>query len=278
MFRARQVLVVIMVFNTNCVEKPIKSGLERVGRFIGQHPWWFVIIPLSLSATLGVGFYFIEDRKTNDIVQQFTPHNGYAKMEKHFFETFFQSNIDKDDDDDNSEDNLFSALRLTTEGTYASAIFTSRTDVLSEDALEEILLVDNHVKRMSVEYDRLKFSYIDVCARVNESCQENILLKVLDYNASNIHGFNLTFPVYHDQALGDVHLEHSVGQVEVDRNGFVQSAKAVRLIYYLRQTNSMLEDAWLNGFVDLLSNKSTNVTQVRQDFLRYLIYELEESN
>ncbi|KAM9439698.1 LOW QUALITY PROTEIN: patched domain-containing protein 3 [Clarias gariepinus] len=251
-----------MVFNTNCVEKPIKSGLERVGRFIGQHPWWFVIIPLSLSATLGVGFYFIEDRKTNDIVQQFTPHNGYAKMEKHFFETFFQSNIDKDDDDDDSEDNLFSALRLTTEGTYASAIFTSRTDVLSKDALEEILLVDNHVKRMSVEYDRLKFSYIDVCARVNESCQENILLKVLDYNASNIHGFNLTFPVYHDQALGDVHLENSVGQVEVDRNGFVQSAKAVRLIYYLRQTNSMLEDAWLNGFVDLLSNQSTNVTQV----------------
>ncbi|MCJ8745231.1 hypothetical protein PDJAM_G00127960 [Pangasius djambal] len=254
--------MVTMVFTTNCVEKPIRSCLERVGRFIGRYPWWFIIIPLSLSAVLGVGFYFLEDRKSNDIVKQFTPHDGHAKMEKHFYETFFQSSDDKDDDDDNDDDDLFSALRLSTDGIYASAIFTCGMNVLSENALAEILRVDDHVRRMTVEYDGREFSYNDVCARVNESCQENILLKVLDYNASNIHGLNLTFPVHHNSALGVVHLEHSVGQVEVDGNGIVQSAKAVRIIYYLRQTNSLLEKAWLNDFVNLLSNKSTYVTQV----------------
>lgn len=257
-----RVLMVIMVFTTNCVEKPIRSCLERVGRFVGQHPWWFIMFPLCLSTVLGVGFYFLEDRMSNDIVKEFTPHDGHAKMEKHFYETVFQSSDDQDDD---GED-LFSALRLSTDGIYASAIFTCGTNVLSEDALAEILRVDDEVRRMTVDYDGQNFSYGDVCARVNRSCQENVLLKVLDYNANNIHRLNLTFPVYHDKTLGRVHLEPSVGQVEVDGNGFVQSAKAARLVYYLRKTNSVLEKAWLNDFVDLLSNKSTYVTQVRQDF------------
>ncbi|KAK3534725.1 hypothetical protein QTP86_023971, partial [Hemibagrus guttatus] len=257
--------MVTMMFTTNWVEKPVRSCLERLGRFIGQHPWWFIVIPISLSAALGVGFYFLEDRKSNEIMTQFTPHDGQAKTEKHFFETFFQSSNNKDnddDDDDDEDDDLFSALRLSTDGTYASAIFTCEKNVLSEDALAEILHVDDHVRRMNVEYDGREFSYGDVCARVNKSCQENILLKVLDYNASNIHRFNLTFPVYHDNTLGTVHLEHSVGQVEVDGDGFVRSAKAVRLVYYLRQTNSVLEKAWLEDFLNLLSNKSTYVTQV----------------
>ncbi|XP_060721997.1 patched domain-containing protein 3 [Tachysurus vachellii] len=259
--------MVTMVFTTNCVEKPVRSCLESLGRFIGRHPWWFIVIPISLSSALGVGFYFVEDRKSNDIVKQFTPRDGQAKAEKHFFESFFQSSSNKDkndddDDNDDEDDDLFSALRLSTDGTYASAIFTCEMNVLSEDALTEILHVDKHVRKMTVKYDGREFSYSDVCARVNESCQENILLKVLDYNAINIHRFNLTFPVYHDNTFGAVRLEHSVGHVEVDGDGFVQSAKAVRLTYYLRQTNNVLENAWLDDFVNLLSNKSTYLTQV----------------
>lgn len=269
--------MVTMGFTTNCVEKPVRSCLEKVGRFIGRHPWWFIIIPISLSAALGVGFYFLEDRKSNDIVEQFTPHNGHAKIERRFYEIFFRNIDDNHDDDDDSDDiddgddddngnDVFSALRLSTDGMYASLIFTCATNVLSEDALAEILNVDDRVKRMTVEYDRQEFSYNDVCAQVNRTCQENMLPKVLDYNASNIHRLNLTFPVYHDKILGAVHLGHSFGQVEVDRDGFVQNATAVRLIYYLRQAHSMLENAWLDGFVNLLSNKSTNFTQVSQGF------------
>lgn len=224
------------------------------------------MVPLCLSVVLGVGFYFLEDRISNDIVKQFTPHDGHAKLEKHFYETLFQNGEDQNDIGSAGDESLFSSLRLITDGTYASAIFTCGTNVLSEDALTEILLVDEDVRRMTVEHDGQEYSYNEVCARVNKSCQENVLLRVLGYNASNIHRFNLTFPVYHDNTLGVVHLEHSVGQVEVDGNGFVQSAKAVRLIYYLRQTSSVLEKAWLNGFVDLLSNKSTYMTQVSQDF------------
>lgn len=279
MIRVYQVVMVTMVFTTNCVEKPVRSCLGRVGRFIGRHPWWFIIIPMTLSAALGVGFYFLEDRKSNDIAAQFTPRDGQAKTEKHFFETFFQSSNDKDkddDDDDNDEDDdLFSALRLSTDSTYASAIFTCEKNVLSEDALAEILHVDDHVRTMTVEYEGLEFSYGEVCARANKSCQENILLKVLEYNASNIQRFNLTFPVYHDNTLGTVHLEHSVGQVEVDGDGFVRSAKAVRLVYYLRQTNSVLENAWLEDFLNLLSNKSMYATQVRQDSFISLSHELQ---
>ncbi|XP_062844163.1 patched domain-containing protein 3 [Trichomycterus rosablanca] len=253
-----------MMFTTNCVEKPIRSCLERLGRFVGQHPGWFIIIPLFLSVTFGVGFYFLEDRKSNDIVVQFTPRDGHAKIEKQFFETYFRPGKDEEEEDDDDEDDydLFSTLRLTTDGSYASVIFTSEMNAISADALEEILHVDTQVKTMTARFGGEEFSYTDVCAGGKNSCHDNTLLKLLDYNASRIEVLNLMFPVHRDSRLGPVHLGHLIGRVGVDENGTVQRAKAVRLFYYLRQVNSSLEDAWLNEFVSLLSNKTTSVTQV----------------
>ncbi|KAL7842080.1 hypothetical protein SRHO_G00237690 [Serrasalmus rhombeus] len=240
-----------MVCTTDCVEKPIRFCLERVGKFIGLHPWWFIIVPLALAASLGWGFCFLEDRKSNDIVQQFTPIDGRAKTEKHFYKAFFPSNKEE-----------FSSLRLNTDGVYGSLIFTSETDVLSVGALEEILHVDATVKGISIRHGEEEFAYSDVCAKVNQHCHPNSLLEILDYNANNITVVNLTFPVHHHFKMGQVPLEHLLGQVDVDSNTVVQSARAVRLFYYLQEVNDTLEDAWLNEFVHLLTNVTTNVTQV----------------
>lgn len=246
-----------MVFTKDCVEKPVRSCLERLGKIIGLHPWWFLAFPLILAASLGWGFWFLEDRRSDDIVMQFTPADGRAKTEKLFFETFFPQ-----------DNGTFSSLRLTTEGDYGAVIFSSGMNILSPDVLEEILRVDASVKDMSTGWGTV---YGDICAKVNQRCHPNVLLDILDYDAANIGVVNLTFPVLEDFRMGQVSLEHLLGQVDMDRNAVVQGAKALRLFYYLQETNETLRDAWLNEFVLLMINVTTSFTQVWLGYLKVVL-------
>lgn len=235
---------------TNCIEKPIRVGFERFGKFVGLHPWWFVALPLVMSAALGGGFYFLQDLKSDNIVEQFTPKNGRAKVERRFFqETFPQT------------DTEFSVLRLNTDGVFASVIFSCRTNVLSAEVLEEILRIDGEVKGLVVNHSSRQFSFADICATVNGTCYPNALLDVLNYNASNIHSVNITFSMYCPSESNCIYFGNDVSEVDVDENGVVKSAKAVRLVYYL-QDNSTLGDIWLQEFVNLFGNVTTSLTEV----------------
>ncbi|XP_043116521.1 patched domain-containing protein 3 isoform X2 [Puntigrus tetrazona] len=236
---------------TDCVEKPVRLCFESIGKFVGLHPWWFITFPLALSAGLGGGFYFLNDLKSNDIVEQFTPKNGRAKAERRFFRETFPP-----------IDTQFSVARLNTDGVFASLLFSCRTNVLGVDELEEVIRVDGEVRRITAAHDARRLAFSDVCAAANGTCNSNVMLDVLDYNASNIDFVKVTFPEYCPSEFNCIHMGNIIGEVEVDSSGVVRSAKAMRLFYYLRESNNTLEDAWLRGFLDLLSNVTTSKTEV----------------
>ncbi|KAL1279966.1 hypothetical protein QQF64_014566 [Cirrhinus molitorella] len=236
---------------TDCIEKPIRLCFESVGKFVGLHPWWFVILPLALSTGLGGGLYFLNDLKSNDIVEQFTPKNGRAKVEKRYFqETFPQI------------DSQFSIIRLNTDGVFASLIFSSQTNILSVAALEEIIRIDGEVRGITAIHDAQQFVFSDICATVNGTCSSNMMLDALNYNASNFHFLSITYPEYCYSELNCIHMGNIISKVEVDNNGVVRSGKAIRLFYYLQESNNTLKDVWLQEFVDLLSNVTTSETEV----------------
>nr|XP_020479726.1 patched domain-containing protein 3 [Monopterus albus] len=89
--------------HTAYIERSLHMCFEMLGHFIGSHPWWFLITPLILSASLGSGFYFLVDRMSNNIEEQFTPIYGESKVERRYFQETFPGN-----------DSMFSNLRLST--------------------------------------------------------------------------------------------------------------------------------------------------------------------
>lgn len=193
----------------------------------------------------------MNDLKSNDIVEQFTPKNGRAKVERRFFqETFPQI------------DSQFSIIRLNTDGVFASLIFSCQTNILSVTALEEIIRIDGEVRRITAARDAPQLVFSDICATVNGTCNFNVMLDVLDYNASNIDFVNITFPEYCHSEFNCIHMGNIISKVEVDHNGVVRSAKAMRLFYYLQEINNTLENDWLQEFLDLLSNVTTSETEV----------------
>uniref|UniRef100_A0A3B5BC82 Patched domain-containing protein 3 n=1 Tax=Stegastes partitus TaxID=144197 RepID=A0A3B5BC82_9TELE len=175
---------------TDCIEKPLRICFEMMGHFIGSHPWWFLIIPLMLSAGLGSGFYLLKDKISNDIEAQFTPVDGPAKMERKYIQETFPGN-----------DSMFSRLRLSTDGNYATVIAASDGNILTVESLQDILDIDFKIRSMVVQFDNQSFRYVDVCAKVIGSCTSNDILDMIDYNANNIDAVNLTFPVSYSTSV-----------------------------------------------------------------------------
>lgn len=239
-------------FRTDCIERPLHLCFEMMGHFVGSHPWWFLIVPLILSTALGSGFYLLEDRMSNGIEEQFTPGNGRAKMERKYIRETFPGN-----------DSMFSRLRLSTDGNYATLIATSDRNILTVESLQDILDLDFKVRSLVVHHGNHSFEYVDVCAEVMGSCASNDILDITEYDANNIDTVNLTFPWYYSD-VRSFPLYLSLGSVKLHKgSSVVESAKAIQLHYYLREDNKTKTDLWLESFIHLVSNVSSTSIQVR---------------
>ncbi|XP_008275922.1 patched domain-containing protein 3 [Stegastes partitus] len=250
---------------TDCIEKPLRICFEMMGHFIGSHPWWFLIIPLMLSAGLGSGFYLLKDKISNDIEAQFTPVDGPAKMERKYIQETFPGN-----------DSMFSRLRLSTDGNYATVIAASDGNILTVESLQDILDIDFKIRSMVVQFDNQSFRYVDVCAKVIGSCTSNDILDMIDYNANNIDAVNLTFPWFHSD-FRSFPLYLSLGSVTINTESSVESAEAIQLHYYLEEDNKTKTDLWLESFINLISNESSPRLQVSYSTSVSMQQEFEKS-
>lgn len=233
--------------NTDCLERPLRRLFEGLASGVAACPWPFVLVPLLLSGGLGAGFLFLPQRQANDIEGQFTPTWGPAKGERDFVRQHFPPN----------DSWRFSAPRLITEGTYAAliAVATDGTSVLKPEAWAEVLRLNATVH--DAEYERL-------CARTADGCASpNPLLRRGDGEPPDLQ--NLSFPLNGSDFLGT-----ALGGVETD-GGQVRSARALKLLYYLREDGPEAQDSrrWLESFLRNISSKLAELRlssiQVTQD-------------
>ncbi|XP_030621326.1 patched domain-containing protein 3-like [Chanos chanos] len=227
---------------SDCIEKPISLGFKWLGHLIGRHPWWFLIIPLFISAGLGAGFHFLNEREVDDIEDQFTPVNGLAKKERAFVQGHFQ------------EGEEFSHLRLSTEGTYASLIVASShaKGILTTEAFKEILDLDRRVKEITVQ----NMSFGNICAKTSGECMSNPILDIVHYNASKIESTVLEYPI-HNTGERKIALAPGVGGVKLKQNTVneIDHAQAIRLFYFLKG-DPETESLWLHAFLKTFSNST----------------------
>ncbi|XP_035025376.1 patched domain-containing protein 3 [Hippoglossus stenolepis] len=252
--------------HTDCIEKPLVICFQRLGYFIGSHPLWFLIIPLILAAGLGSGFYFLDDRLSNDLEKQFTPSDGQAKTERKYVQETFPGN-----------DSMFSSLRLSTDGNFATFIATNDRNILTVESLQEILQLDSKIRSMVVEFDGQSIAFKNVCAVLMGSCISNDILDVIDYNATHIEAVNLTYPWYF-LGFQNIPLYRSLGSVKLyEGTSRVENAQAIQLYYYLREEDKSKTDLWLKSFINLVANEPTTSIRVSYSTSMSRQWEFEES-
>ncbi|XP_015275368.1 PREDICTED: patched domain-containing protein 3-like [Gekko japonicus] len=232
---------------TDCVERPLSGVLRRLGGLVGAHPWPFLLLPMLLSAALGVGFIQLPIRKSNDIEAQFTPRGGPAKAERRLAQELFPTRGAEN----------FSAPRLTTEGAFASFVAVASQPshtLLTREAFAELLALDAAVRGL----DASGLTYAQVCARRDGSCSSpNPLLSAVGGDPARIEALlpGLTFPLWQGRfflgaSLGGVSVEPGAAE---DRSRPVRAAKALRLYYYLREDDPAQREAslkWLKTFLE----------------------------
>ena len=225
-------------FKTNCIEKPLSEGFGKLGNFVGRHYWWFFIIPLFVSAGLGGGFYFLKDREANGIEEQFTPVNGPAKDERLIVKTNFPNN-----------DSEFSRLRLYTEGTFASLILSDTENVLSNKVFAKIVEMDQLVKDIKVA----TMGFDDICAKIAGECMTNSIFEIVKTPA-DADSTPITYPFN-----GSIFTASEIGGVKLKPGSeLIESAKAIRLFYFLNDVNQTVNTKWLTEFINNISMIENN--------------------
>ncbi|KAK9962835.1 hypothetical protein ABG768_008185 [Culter alburnus] len=227
---------------TDCIERPLSLAFEKLGGVVGRYPFVFLLSAICVAASLGGGFIFLQERKANDIEDQFTPVNGPAKLERAIVAKNFPQ----------SEE--FSQFRLVSEGTYASLIITGLhgENILTEAAFNDIIELDRRVKSISTGLN----TFDKLCAKTKGRCMSNAVLDIINYNAIEIVSSNIKYPMNNGMFLGT-----TIGGVELKPNSSeITSAKAVRLFYFLDEKKTKENSDWLDGFLKLLSNATEQKT------------------
>ncbi|XP_030623454.1 patched domain-containing protein 3-like [Chanos chanos] len=175
-----------------------------------------------MSRFLGAGFYFLPERERSNIEDQFTPVNGPAKTERAFVQINFP------------DDEFFSRLRLSTEGTYAALIIVGleEKNILTRHARNEIIELDNTVRRIKAGKN-----FSTICAKANGACWSNTV------------GVDFSVDTAARGSLGGI--KFKPGTLEVE------SAEAVRLFYYLREISRTENEIWLREFLRTFASYTT---------------------
>ncbi|XP_053569875.1 patched domain-containing protein 3 [Bombina bombina] len=231
--------------NTKCLERPLSAGFRKLGRLVGRFPWWFLVIPIAISAGLGAGFIFLPQRKSNDIEEQFTPIGGPAKGERKFIMDHFPVN----------DSGQFSVQRLITEGAFASIIAVSTsTNVLDISRFQELLKLDKAVRSMNITIPELgsevQLGYQQLCAEIQGSTclAPNPLIDAVQGNPERIEKIDVTYPMFQSGTFLGMYL----GGVKLGPADTVLEAKALRLVYYLKEDKAQDRNnslVWLNHFI-----------------------------
>uniref|UniRef100_UPI0037E83027 patched domain-containing protein 3-like n=1 Tax=Semicossyphus pulcher TaxID=241346 RepID=UPI0037E83027 len=224
---------------TDCLSRPLSGFFENLGSLVGSYPLYFFVIPLVLTAALGGGFTFLNDRQDNDLERQYTPRKGPSKATRAFVMENFPYH-----------DTMFSEERLYDQGDFASviAVATNNSNILANRAFQDVIRLDNKILNITVYNGTLGFS--ELCAKANGQCVSNTILEIL----RSEHQTRLTHP-FHTSTSGPVFLGSALGGVVTTANGSVVSAQAIKLLYYLEDKESTADASklWLREFKNLLS-------------------------
>ncbi|CAH2282212.1 ras-related Rab-18 [Pelobates cultripes] len=248
--------------HTDCIERPLSRGFYQLGKLIARYPWWFLLTPFVMSAGLGAGFYFLPQRETSNIEDQFTPIGGPAKSEQDFIKRHFPVN----------DTGQFSVQRLYTEGSFVSLIaVTLSNNIMNANTFVELLMLDEKVRNLAITMPEaghdVNFKFHQLCAEVhgNQCLPSNPLLAAVQGNPNKIETINVTYPMFQNTTFLGTYLGGVTLGPEPEH--IVQRAIAMRLVYYLREDSDQDRDnslLWIDHFITSIPNelKALNLKDV----------------
>ncbi|XP_070560683.1 patched domain-containing protein 3-like [Ptychodera flava] len=233
------------------VESRLGKVFYRYGNFIGRNPIPFLIVPLFVAAALTAGMAFF--KQDTDVEYLFTPENSQAMKDRDRAEELFPLN-DVDE---------FQPLRQNRQGRFGRLIVTAKDNdnVLRENVFSEILKIHDYVLEINATDDGKICQFDDLCGKWDGTCNQNALLQLYDYSASNVESMSLQYPVHRLPQGGLVFIGNALGGIEFESDQeTVKTATVMNVMYSLRDNSADDErrsKAWELKFLDKMSTYDT---------------------
>lgn len=233
------------------IDNFLKKAFYKLGHFIGQHPGYFIVIPIILTKIFVSGLYFMDYQYDPEYL--FSPVDGQAKQEREIMETHFPTNYTQ-----------FKSSRIARVGKFARLVIDAKDggSMLRSSLWNQLLFLDEIVFNVSVEHNGQKYQYLDLCAKWGGYCYDNEILSLADLIPQVEQGLlNLTYPIYFNPFTFEaITMPAFLGGVEFgEEDHIIGEVKGVALAYFLDVSEEwMVEvgDNWERKLLEQVANLS----------------------
>ncbi|XP_064603084.1 patched domain-containing protein 3-like [Liolophura sinensis] len=238
---------VVEKFTTAC-----ENVFSKYGRFVGAHPWWFIVSSIVVNGVLGVLLLGIQS--VNDVEKVYVPTGNQAAKDRHAARTMFPD----------KSGTSFYPQHVIDDGKFGEVIFTSAvgSNILTGPVITEMAEISRKIKTFSfTDSNDSRVDFETACARLLGNCVvsgEFILKKEF---LSDLNNNKVSYPDYNN-GVQNVDLSLYLSGVG-HTNGTLYAAKYLKLRYNLRQDtpqNTILSGQWEEEFLSQMSAMTTNTT------------------
>lgn len=149
--------------NLNCFEKRLSRFFEFYAGLVYRHPWPFILIPIILTAGLGVGFFYKHD--ISDATYLYTPTGAFSKFEKQCISDKWPL-----------IDGVYIPGKAVDSIREAQSIVTARDggNILRPEIGEAIGRLNAFIiDKIKVTLRNVTYTYNDLCMRWEDTCYTN---------------------------------------------------------------------------------------------------------
>ena len=232
----------------DCIQKSLENIFYKYGKFIARYPLPFLLIPIITTFGFALGLYnfnLIEDTE-----YLYSPIHGRAKEERKIIEKYFP---------ENATDRFLPSRKMSLQG-FVQVLIKDKTggNVYDNTHFDNIRDLNGYVEDVTVLHENQNYSYSTLCASWRGTCPENTLLTLTTSDPSIFE--HTYYPFHHNLFLGT-----QLGGVAKDQHGYVKSAEAVLLNYFLQyetEANVIRSDLWIGKVKDLLLSYNNDYIDV----------------
>ena len=219
-----------------CVDRLLKRSFFAFGKNVGEHPGYYLIIPLLLTALCATGFQ--QMHLVADPEFLFSPEAGEAKTERAVLEQYFPTNYTQ-----------FDPTRASRGGRFGRLIVTAADggSLLRMAVWREISYLDALVQNVSVLWDDQPdpLTYAQLCATtLAGGCSTNEVLELGAYIPEiEARELNLTYPIWlSTDTFRAYPLPMYLGGFTLDTEdaNTIESVEAISLFYFLDTTEEWM--------------------------------------
>ncbi|XP_067124925.1 patched domain-containing protein 3-like [Centruroides vittatus] len=242
----------------NCINVKLTTAFRHLGYHIAQHPLRFIIIPVIVTVLSCFGIFRF--KMTTDVEYLYIRRNSRITMAKSVVETLYPQNYTD-----------YDILRLTKMEKYGAVIATAKSgeSMFLKEIFDELHLLDQTIRNISIIWKGKSYRFADICCKIEGHCIRNDVLnlktKITEFQKGN---FKIRYPIDINSESSKVQIYSlGLGGVTTDEHSLVKDFKAIRLIYFIDNSNQANEIAtlWEENFLKILN-------EVELEYVKFSVF------